>query len=91
VFRSNAQTTATAERGADHPMPNLLDHKVRRTHGLSQKPPRHPGGAASLPAMSVPAVAVGDPEFFAIGEKMRPLIGPYFEAKKKSDAAYRQA
>jgi hypothetical protein len=36
VFRSNAQTTATAERGAAHPMPNLLDHKVRRTHGLSQ-------------------------------------------------------
>src|SRR4051812_37292128 len=32
VFRSNAQTTAMAERGADHPMPNLLDHKVRRTH-----------------------------------------------------------
>jgi hypothetical protein len=37
-------------------------------------------GAAALPAMSIPALAA-DAELLAIGEKMRALWSPYWEAK----------
>jgi hypothetical protein len=40
-------------------------------------------GAAALPAMSIPALAA-DAELLAIGEKMRALWSPYWEAKARA-------
>jgi hypothetical protein len=59
-------------------------------NAITYQPPRHPAGVAALPAMSMPALAGDDAELIAIGEKMKPLWSPAFEARATFNEEWEQ-